>query len=213
MEMTFQHICDPCEYLLFDNVCTPEELQKCFVEAELLSAAFKEPKETGSAKTEDGKVKKQNKGIFFNEVYTPNFAFYSPISTSLHKIIEIAKERNYTAFSQMNYLRNVSGYNVLLSGYKNSDHYESHTDVSVLTLLFWFGKENFTGGDLILTDFNHTVSFKYNRVILFPSYYNHEVTEIKSDSKDYVRFSATAFLVVDGTKQPKQPNTVGTNDF
>lgn len=213
MEITFQHVCDPCEYLLFDNVCTVEELQKCFLEAQLLSPAFKEPNKTGSAEKEGGGFKKQNSGIFFNEIYTPNFAFSSPMTASLHKIVEIAKEREYTAFSLMNYFKNISGYNVLLSGYKNGDYYESHRDASVLTLLFWFGEENFTGGDLIFTDFDHTVLFKSNRAILFPSYYSHEITEIKSNSENYVRFSATAFLVVDGTRQHKQPATVGTNDF
>lgn len=211
--MMFQHVCDPCEYLLFDNVCLPEELQKCFLEAKLIAPAFKSPKETGSAKTKTGELKKQNNGVFLQEIYTPNFAFYSPISTLIYKIIEIATERNYTALSQMNYLKNISGYNVLLSGYKNGDYYKSHADNSVLTVLFWFGEENFTGGDLVFTDFNHTVPFKSNRTILFPSYYNHEVTETKSNSEDYVRFSATALLILDGTKQPEQPMTVGTNDF
>lgn len=212
MEVTFQHICDPCEYLLFDNICSPKELQKCFSEAQLLSAAFKEPKETGSAKTEDGKFKKQNKGIFFKEIYTPNFAFYSPIANSVHKIIEVAKERSYTAFSQMNYLGNVSGYDVLLSAYKNGDYYESHKDSSVLTLLFWFGETD-KGGDLIFTSFNHTVPFVSNRIVIFPSYYQHEVTKVETTKEEYVRFSVTAFLMIDGSISIKQPTTIGTNDF
>lgn len=213
MEITFQHVCDPCEYLLFDNVCTPEELQKCFNEAELLAPAFKEPKETGAEKTNEGKFKKQNKGIYLQETYTPAFAFYSPISMSLHKGIEIARKREYTVFSLMNYLKDISGYNVLLSAYKNGDYYKSHKDVSVITVLFWFGKENFTGGDLVFTDFNHIVPFKSNRIVVFPSYYKHEISETKSNSEDYVRFSATAFLLIDGLGTIKQPSTVGTNDF
>lgn len=212
MEMIFQHVCNPCEYLLFDNVCTPEELQKCFVEAELLSPAFKEPKETFPAKTKDGKIKKQSDGIFLQELYTPNFALYSPIATTLHKIIKITKEKQYTAPSQINYVKKSSGYSVLLSGYKNGDYYERHADSSVLTVLFWFG-ETVTGGDLSFTSFNHVVPFVSNRVIIFPSYYEHEVTKVETNKEGYVRFSATAFLVIDGTIQPEQPNTVGTNDF
>lgn len=212
MEMTFQHVCDPCEYLLFDNVCTPEELQKCFVEAELLSPAFKEPKETGSAKTEEGKFKKQNGGIFLQELYTLNFALYSPIATTLHKIIETAKQKQYTALSQINYAKQSSGYNVLLSGYKNDDYYETHIDNSVLTVLFWFG-ETVKGGDLIFTSFNHTVPFISNRVIMFPSYYDHQITKVETDKEGYVRFSATAFLMIDGSQPIMQPMTIGTNDF
>lgn len=210
--MTFQHICSPCEYLLLDNVCEFEELQKCFVEAELLSPAFKEPKETGSAKTKDGKFKKQNRGVFLDALYTSEFAFYSPISTSLHKIVTTAKEKQYTALSQMNYLKNISGYNILLSAYKNGDYYETHADTSTLSVLFWFGEAD-KGGDLTFTDFNHTVSFASNRALVFPSYYQHEITKVETDKEGYVRYSATAFLLIDGTKQLEQPATVGTNDF
>lgn len=212
MEMTFQHVCNPCEYLLFDNVCTPEELQKCFLETQLVSSAFKGPKETGSAVTGDGKFKKLNGGIFLHEIYTPNFAFYSPITTALHKVIEITQKRQYTALSQINHINQISGYNVLLSGYKNNDFYASHKDTSVLTVLFWFG-ETVTGGDLSFTSFNHVVPFVSNRAIIFPSYYEHEVTKVETDKEGYVRFSATAFLVVDGTKKLEQPTTNGTNDF
>lgn len=212
MEMTFQHICDPCEYLLFDNVCTPEELQKCFVEAQLLSAAFEEPSKTGSAHTDCGKLKKQNSGVFLNKIYTPDFALYSPIATTIHKIIETTKQKQYTAPSQINYVKQSSGYNVLLSGYKNGDYYETHIDSSVLTVLFWFG-ETVKGGDLIFTSFNHTVPFISNRIVMFPSYYDHQVTKVETDKKGYVRFSATAFLMIDGSEPIKQPITIGTNDF
>jgi Rps23 Pro-64 3,4-dihydroxylase Tpa1-like proline 4-hydroxylase len=209
----FQHVCDPCEHIVLDNVCSEKELEKCFLEAELVSPAFEDPKNTGTAKDGRGNSKKQNKGVFFSKIYMPEFALVSPIAVQIHKVVEALKSKEYTAFSQMNFLKNVSGYDVLLSAYKNGDHYKSHTDASVLTMLFWFAKETFTGGDLIFTDFNHTVQFKSNRAILFPSYYNHEVTETKSESKEYVRFSATAFLMIDGLVKIQQPKTVGTAEF
>lgn len=213
MEMMFKHISDPCEHIVLDGVCTEQELTKCFLEAELLSPTFEDAKSTGSAKDEKGNIKKQNKGVFFKNTYTPDFAFVSPTSIQIHKVIETLKNKEYTALSQINFLKNVSGYNILLSAYKNGDYYKSHRDVCVLTLLFWFGKENFTGGDLIFTDFNHTVPFKSNRAILFPSYYTHEITETKSDSEDYVRYCATAFLIIDGTMKLEQPKSLGTTEF
>lgn len=213
MEMIFQHVCDPCEYLILDNVCSEQELSRCFLEIDLISPAFEGPNKTNSAKHEDGSLKKQNEGIFFEQIYTPAFAFVSPILVQLHKAIKVLDERKYTALSQMNLLSKVSGYNVILNGYKNGNYYESHQDRSVLTALFWLAKEDFSGGDLVFTDFNHTVPFKSNRVILFPSYYEHAITEIKSDSENNVRFSASAFLMVDGIRKHEQPTTVGTNDF
>lgn len=213
MEMMFKHVCDPCEYILLDGVGSEQELGKCFLEADLLSPTFDVPKNTGAAKDEKGNVKKQNKGVFFTKIYKPEFAFASPISIQVHKVVTTLQNKQYTALSQINFLKNISAYDVLLSAYKNGDYYKSHQDVSVLTLLFWFGKENFTGGDLIFTDFNHTVPFKSNRAILFPSYYSHEVTETKSDDENYVRYCATAFLMIDGSVKIDQPITTGTNDF
>lgn len=213
MEVTFQHVCDPCEYLLFDNVCTLENLNRCFSEAKLIEPAFEEPSKTGSAKTKNGKLKKQNNGIFLSKIYTPDFALHSPISSSLDSIFKMARGRRYTALSQMNYLKNIVGYNVLLSAYKNEDYYESHQDTSVLTILFWFGDSGNKGGDLLFTDFDHTVPFASNRALVFPSYYEHEVTKIETDKQGYVRYSASAFLCIDGMSIPDQPVTVGTNDF
>lgn len=207
LEMTFEHICNPCEYLLFDNVCTPKELQKCFLEIELLSSAFSGPNETGAAKTEDGEYKKQNGGVFLSTVYTPNFALYSPITTVLNKIIETTKAKQYTALSQMNFVKKISGYNVLLSGYKNGDFYNSHTDISILTVLFWLG-EDVNGGDLVFSSFNHKIPFVSNRVVIFPSYYAHEVTKVETNKDGYVRFSATAFLLIDTNQHIQQPATV-----
>lgn len=213
MEITFQHVCSPCEYLIFDDVCSPEELQNCFLEAQLLSAAFKDPKETGSAIEQDGTLKKKNKGIFLQEVYHPNFSIHSPTTQVINKVFNTVRNGNYTPLSYMRYLKNMSGYNVLLSAYKNEDYYLSHQDTSVLTLIFWFGEDSITGGDLVFSDFDHTVLFKKNRAIIFPSHYEHQVTEIKTNLDGYVRFSATAFLVKDGIITPQQPTTVGTNDF
>lgn len=213
MEITCQHVCDPCEYLIFDNVCSSEELQNCFLEAQFISAAFKDPKETGSAKTKEGKIKKQNKGVFLHEVYHHNFSNYSSNTQTINKIFNIAKSGNYTALSYMQYLKNISGYNILLSAYKNEDYYLNHRDICVLTLIFWFGEESITGGDLVFSDFNHTILFKKNRAIIFPSHYEHQVTEIKTNLNGYVRFSATAFLLMDNVVNTNQPTTVGTNEF
>lgn len=211
--MTFQHICNPCEYLLFDNVCTPELLNSCFNEAKLIEPAFKEPSETGSATTDCGKIKKQNSGIFLNEVYAASFATYSPIVSSFNNVFKTAKNKQYTALSQMNYLSKIAGYNILLSAYKDGDFYESHTDLSVLTVLFWFGEHDNKGGDLIFTQFNHTVSFVSNRAIIFPSYYEHKVSKIETSKDKYVRYSVTALLCIDGMPVNNQPTTTGTAEF
>lgn len=213
MEMIFNHVSNPCEYLLLDNVCSQEELKNCFNETKLIALAFKEPKETGSAKDNFGNYKKQNMGVFLSHLYTPQFAMYSPITNVIHSVITKIKSYEYTPHSQFNYLRCVFGYDVLVSAYKNNDYYSQHFDAATLTLLFWFGEENINGGDLNFPEFNHVVKFKSNRAIIFPSYYQHEVTKVKAEKDGYVRYCATSFMKIDDTREVQQPITVGTNDF
>lgn len=211
MYITITHVCDPCEYLILDNVCTSEELDKCFSEVELLSPILKNPNKTLSASDENGKLKKKNKGVFLNEIYSPELIQHSPIHIATSKILGTAKNQQYTVYSQMNFLNLINNLSVLLSAYKNGDYYLSHKDNSTLSLLFWFGKHNFIGGDLLLKDFNHTIPFVSNRGIIFPSYYDHEVTKIESSVEDYVRYTATGLLQISGLSN--QPTTIGTSDF
>ena len=64
----------------------------------------------------------------------------------------------------------------------------------------WFFKEpkKFTGGNLILKDFDLEIEVKNNMVIYMPSIYVHEVTPIVMDEKDrgYGRYSMSQFLFV-----------------
>lgn len=67
------------------------------------------------------------------------------------------------------------------------------------TAIIWFFKEpkRFEGGNLRLTELNETIECMHNRLIIFPSYYSHEVDELKLDekyrNKGLGRFSITHF--------------------
>lgn len=213
MDITITHVYDPCEYLILDNVCTPEELNNCFNEAKLLTNFFKDESKTGSAREEDGTLKKRNKGIFLEGVYNSTVIENSPISIAISKVFGTAKTQEYTPYSQMNYLKIINSLGVLLSGYKNGDYYLSHKDSSTLSLLFWFGQQTFIGGDLVFKEFNHTIPFVSNRAIIFPSYFQHEITKVEAVTDDYVRYSALGFLTINSFNGQTQPTTTGTSDF
>jgi Rps23 Pro-64 3,4-dihydroxylase Tpa1-like proline 4-hydroxylase len=70
----------------------------------------------------------------------------------------------------------------LLAGYNRAGYYKPHRDSSAITQLYWINNEpkKFTGGDLVLSDFDYTVEYKSNRMILFPGFLKHEVTTIES---------------------------------
>lgn len=87
----------------------------------------------------------------------------------------------------------------MISYYENSDYYKKHLDISMFTVLIWVNKEKkrFKGGDLILPDLKKTIEYKNNRLVLFPSFVYHEVTQVKTENKikkGYGRYTITHFF-------------------
>lgn len=74
----------------------------------------------------------------------------------------------------------------ILNYYENGDEYKEHSDVFMHSCLIFFYKQpkKFTGGDLVFTDSGTTVECLHNRMLLFPSYYLHRVTEIEMKEED-----------------------------
>ena len=83
--------------------------------------------------------------------------------------------------------------------YDDAQEYKPHHDDPQFTILIWFYKEpkKFTGGDFIFTQPNVNVKCKHNRMVLFPSYYLHQVTPVLMDkeyrNKGLGRFTITHF--------------------
>lgn len=87
----------------------------------------------------------------------------------------------------------------LLNYYEGeNEYYKSHWDTASHTtvLLMFKQPRGFTGGDLHFEQPNETVECINNRMIIFPSFYLHEVTPIKSttNNKGYGRYSIVNFI-------------------
>lgn len=171
--------------------CDPELALHEIKQAE---PVFSEPKDTGSAENEDGTVRKQNRGVFMESIYTPLYAECSPIALVLKEFVQTAKQIDFTHHSAFQSLYLIDGFTVLFSGYKNGDYYKAHRDSVKLTALLWLGEKKFSGGDFYFPDFNHTIPYEQGKLIMFPSYYRHEVTPISTDQEGFVRYCASAFI-------------------
>lgn len=208
--MEIKHNWENAEYLFIKNICSEDELRLCKNELEILSFGLERPEKTKSAIDENGKLKKENRGIFFNDVYVPKFGDYSPCTQVVEKAIKVSRNGNYTPHSIFNYVSHkLIGYNLLFSAYSNNDYYEAHRDAATLTLLFWLKNKNFTGGNLKFTDFNEEIPFEDNSVIIFPSHYQHEVSKVNTSEDDYVRYVISAFLTP--TNLPAELETKNEN--
>lgn len=73
----------------------------------------------------------------------------------------------------------------IINYYENTDDYKEHSDVFMHSCLIFFYKEpkKFTGGDLVFTQSSTVIECLHNRMILFPSYYLHKVTEVKMEEQ------------------------------
>jgi len=167
---------------------------KAMAELAILEPLLELPEETGTAKREDGSAAKSNRGIFFGKVFTPLYADCSPTSLLIESFITSAENMSFTPNSCFQALYAKKGFDLLFSAYRDGDYYEHHRDVSKLTVLLWLGEKNFEGGDLYLTDFDYTVEYEPNKIFMFPSHYQHEVTKISTDHEGFVRYCASAFI-------------------
>ena len=172
-----------------------EKINEVYKEFTSLLPFFKNPELTGSAVNEDGDFKKENNGLFLSEAYTDIGINVSPTHKLFSELAKIGKNMSVTPHSIVNYFKSFDRLSYLFSAYKNGQYYKAHRDSSSLTALLWLSEKNYEGGDLLFPDFNTTITPEKNTLIVFPSHYLHEVTTVKTQSEDYVRFCVSAFFV------------------
>lgn len=142
------------------------------------------PDETGTARDDEGKALKENKGVWLQNVYSSEYSFVSPACRMFEEIYKEMKNHSFPAKSAMNYFKSSSGFSILVNKYEQGNYYKQHRDTACLTMLIWPMPKTFKGGDLILNDFNYKVSCEQNTGLIFPSHYLHEVEEVVYDGNE-----------------------------
>ena len=177
--MIITYVKEPLPYIVIDKTFTPDELKLIYRELEFIQPKLLEASETASALDKNGEYKKQNKGVFLDEIY--NRRIFSDILTVNRKFFTKdninAYPKCHPAYASIYTLTKDS---TLISYYETSDHYKSHSDSSVISICTWFFKEpkNFTGGDFIFSDYDITIPVRNNMSIVFLGCYPHEVSKI-----------------------------------
>lgn len=69
--------------------------------------------------------------------------------------------------------------------YEDSNNYGEHFDSFMHTVFIWFYKspKRFEGGNLRFPELNKTIECIHNRMVMFPSYYLHEVEKVEIENK------------------------------
>lgn len=191
--------------IILENFYTEEELSLIWRELEFLTDKDKlyDASKTGPAysidmATEEKRPLKNNKGIFLDECYSDRNI--SDILKINRKIFFYALENRLVEYDPVfRVLIKCDTDKTLISYYEDGDYYEPHFDTSIVTVLSYFIKDEkeITGGEFVLNEFGVTIPVKNNMVIIIPSFYLHEVKEVKM-SRNYFstfgRYSMTQFL-------------------
>lgn len=166
-------------YIVIDNYYTEDEYKLIWEEINFLCYDYKLPKSTGSATDDMGNRLKNNRAVYLDNVYGNDRSISSILSIN-QKLFNNSYEilRNHPSW----FFQNIRGTrdNTSLSYYEDDEEYPSHYDEYSMTALWWTCRKpkKFEGGNFIFSDYNETVEFKDNRMIIFPSIIMHRVTKV-----------------------------------
>jgi Rps23 Pro-64 3,4-dihydroxylase Tpa1-like proline 4-hydroxylase len=196
---------DSKDFLVIDNFYTDEEQMHIWKELDFLTYDRKlfPPEETGTAHDLDtGEALKKNSALFLDGIYARRD--FSNILTLNRKLFSPEIISNFDGMDNcFKYIHHTNYDATLISYYEEKDYYKAHTDTSILTYLYWCHKEpkKFEGGDLILPELDEGITYKNNRLVVFPSWRLHEVTPIKMIEEvepysGYGRYCITNFVYI-----------------
>lgn len=196
---------DSNDFLVIDDFYTDEEQIDIWKELDFLTYDKKlmPPEETGTAHDPTtGEVLKKNSALFLDGIYARRE--FSNILTLNRKLFSKEVRDNFDGMDNcFRYIYHSNSDSTLISYYQEKDYYKAHTDSAVLTYLYWCHKEpkKFEGGDLILPELEEGVTYKNNRLVIFPSWRLHEVTPIKMIEEiepysGYGRYCITNFAYI-----------------
>jgi predicted 2-oxoglutarate/Fe(II)-dependent dioxygenase YbiX len=190
------HICNDNKvfpFLYVDDWYTPEEEKLIWKELDFYSNPTtmhrtedaNEADGKGAAKNKDGTSKNKAWRLYLDTTYAQREVSHilrlQLLKMSSDKIQDAIEETgpNFRLYRSTNYDE------MLVNYYEDGDHYESHFDQFMLTVICWFYRtpKSYTGGDLTFTDTDVTLECNHNRMVMFPSYYLHAVQPIKMEGQ------------------------------
>lgn len=196
---------EPFEFLVIDNFLDNNQKINIWKEIDFyIDNGLVIPStmyQDGSGFDENNNSKANRHSLFLANAlinYRVNSKIYQAIrSNFLHTNVSA----RFPQSTLLKYLPITNYDSTLLSFYQNGDYYKSHFDYGIIScILYLIPNNEYSGGDIVFTDFNVTHKPLDNQMIVFPSCLNHEVTKIQtfdSNDKDYKRLSITTFLSIE----------------
>jgi Rps23 Pro-64 3,4-dihydroxylase Tpa1-like proline 4-hydroxylase len=190
-------------YILISNTLNEEEISSIQYEVANIINNNAFSKNTSQATNETGESERESSSVFLADIFTK--LENSNIHKSLSKVIPILLgPLNGGIRSYGNWFFDNLGIfksEILVSYYTKGGYYKPHRDTSYITCITYLTENYdkydktpaFSGGDLVLTDYNITIPYKHNTTIIFPGFVRHEATEVTSSTEDKGRIAIVQF--------------------
>jgi Rps23 Pro-64 3,4-dihydroxylase Tpa1-like proline 4-hydroxylase len=135
---------------------------------------------SGAATIEGKSISTFKENVFINSRYSSFRKYHKKFFNEIGELI-----KNKTLSVVYNGLFNTNQDGSWFAKCFLNHEYQGHTDVSVFTQLYYIHKEpkKFTGGDLFFNDYNYTLPYENNMLVLFPGFILHSVTKVESNVK------------------------------
>jgi hypothetical protein len=191
--MNVHLIKSPFSYIVIDDFYTNEELSLVMQEVIDLEPHSLNPDATATAVTPNKEPLKSGKGLFLYEHFKndPTASKLMPIS---RKIFSNELNNIFISFdASFAHIKRSTYDAVLLNFYRNKDKYLPHTDDFPITAITFLKVGEFEGGNFLFPEYNETVQFKHNRIVIFHGCIQHQAEEIRADDNSY-RVSIAHFI-------------------
>lgn len=192
--MKIENYKNPFYHTIITDFYNKEEENLIWEELEFLN---KPGKLLGPESTGDPLSSPNKKGIFLDDLFSLRKEI-SNILTINNKIFDYIHLMEDNPFCK--YFNIYDKHKTLLSYYTNGAYYDTHFDCCTISsvLTFWKTPKQFSGGELIFTDYNYIPNMDHNTMIIFPSFEFHSVTEIEMGNDDTLngRYSINQFFSV-----------------
>ena len=175
-------------FIVKENFLSDDEFRLVAQESERLMKYLRDGKFSRPAKTEDGKILKQNKGLSYDDHYENAAESSDTVKILKRKLFDENLFSEFEDQTLVDLSQTIDWAGMMMSYYENEDHYKRHFDGSFITGLLWIDVKprKYMGGEFLLyngtnkdnPDRAMTFQPVNNRFIAFPGCYLHEVRPV-----------------------------------
>jgi len=182
--MRIQHLTTPFNHTLIYDMYSPQEYSLILTELKSLKPYMADKTQTGDPRS-NGMT-----GLSLDWHYKENRSQSDILNLNRH-VLTITDQLIENPF--LNYLDMTNVDLTQVNYYPDGSNYNHHADHAVISAVstFW-DEKTFKGGELHFKEYDYTPYMESNTMILFPSFEQHEVTNVTGEG----RFSINQFFFI-----------------